>query len=379
MKNLLRQHWRKAAILGLVATLILLGGGCLHRGHFCAQRESPSPESAALQAGLRSHITHLAQTIGERNVYRPEKLAAAADWITTKLQSTGNFQITHHGFRVSPEYHLSTVTNAPFATNIIAEKRGNSRADEIIVIGAHYDTVGFSKDWTGDDLSQFRVNSAGTPGANDNASGVAALLELARLLNGSSHARTIRLVAFANEEPPFFQEKDGMGSYLYAQKCRADGDNIVLMISLDTLGVYSFKEPHIKRPWSRSLLLGALGLKAKPDYVAFMSNWEASSGRRARECAKLFAKDSSVDVRTVSLPFLPCFGKEIFAWSDDWSFTRLGYPAFTVTDTAFYRSDRYHELWDAPGALTDDDYRSFAEVTFSLARMIQRLADQTKP
>jgi Zn-dependent M28 family amino/carboxypeptidase len=210
------------------------------------------------------------------------------------------------------------------------------------------------------------VDERGTPGADDNASGVAALLAVARALANVSTERTIRFVAFVNEERPFYQT-DAMGSVVYARHCRSVTNEFVVgMISLETLGCYS-AQPHHKRFWFSFASL--MGLPAKPDYVAFLSN--CYSRRFARECAEIYQAHSPVPVRTLSLPSM---GK-LVAWSDDWSFWREGIPAFSLTDTAFLRHDHYHEISDTEEKL---NYATMADVVWGLRQVIERLANSAE-
>ena len=157
---------------------------------------------------VRSHIHQLAGAIGERNVFRPKALQAAADYIESVWQA--------QGYRVEAQrYAVDGVACA----NLEVTKEGRSRANEILLLGAHYDTV-----W-------------GCPGANDNGSGVAALLEIARLFVDVSPAMTVRFVAFVNEEPPFFSTRH-QGSAVYAKAARTRRERIKLMVSLETIGYY---------------------------------------------------------------------------------------------------------------------------------------------
>jgi hypothetical protein len=165
-----------------------------------------------------------------------------------------------------------------------------------------------------------------------------------------------------------------MGSWFYAQDCSNKQERVLMMLSLDALAVY---DPANRKSSKRKVFKGVaasfLGLADSPDYVAFMSNWDAHSGVKAKQWAKVFSRYSPMSVRTVSLPFIK---GEIFAWSDDWSFTRHGYPAFTVTDTAFYRSDRYHELTDTFAKLTPADFEGFTDVVYGLREIIKHMANQ---
>jgi acetylornithine deacetylase/succinyl-diaminopimelate desuccinylase-like protein len=137
---------------------------------------------------LRTHVHRLAGEIGERNVYHPQALDAAAAYIRGEWSA--------QGYPVSAQpYEVEGLS----CENLEVSRVGNDRAREITLIGAHYDSV------------------RGSPGANDNASGVAALLELSRLFAGQKPDRTVRFVAFVNEESPFFYRRQ-MGSMVYAKR-----------------------------------------------------------------------------------------------------------------------------------------------------------------
>ncbi len=365
-----------AVMVVMAAFLLRLRYG--HIAYFAPAGDST--RDTALHQEIR---TNLEQTIrvlagtngGSRHLYGTNalKLQAAADWITGQFKQMG-YDPTNFYFTIdSNKYSLGRVVQSQ-AYNIIVERRGTNDSADIIVVGAHYDTMPASMDWTGTKAGEFRPEEVGTPGANDNASGIAALLEIARSMTNALPHRTVRFVAFANEEPPFFQKPDAMGSYLYAQWCTNQSVKIKMMISLDALAVY---DPTNRQSIKRSGLKGAAasfwGIPDEPNYVAFMSNWTADSGRQAKEWAQMFAKHSRMAVRTASLPFI---NGEYFAWSDDWSFTRHGYPAFTVTDTAFYRSARYHELSDSITNLTETDFAGFADVVLGLNRTIWEMANK---
>jgi len=130
--------------------------------------------STELAGRLQGHVEQLAGSIGERNVWRAHALAAAARYVRSQWEAQG-LEVSAQGYRVEGQ----------LCENLEVEFGGEG-AGGIVLVGAHYDTV------------------QGSPGANDNASGVAGLIEIARLLRGAAAARTIRLVAFVNEEPPFF-------------------------------------------------------------------------------------------------------------------------------------------------------------------------------
>ena len=172
-----------------------------------------------LEGRLETHVRALAGDIGERNVFRPERLQAAAEHLERTLGDLGL------GVR-SQQFETRGVP----VRNLEVELRGTSRAEEIVIVGAHYDSV------------------VGCPGANDNGSGVAALLELSRLLARRDPPRTVRLVFFVNEEPPFFTTRD-MGSLHYARRCRERQERVVAMLSLETMGCFSDEEGSQQYPF----------------------------------------------------------------------------------------------------------------------------------
>ena len=322
---------------------------------------NPLPAPAALTAELRATVDQLAGVIGERNCYRPANLALAAGWIE------GQFRAIGYATRRVP---VNVPPGKPFLCgrqtvwDIEAEKPGTDRANEIVVIGAHYDSKVAMADWHADGppLPQDK----GTPGADDNASGVAGVLAVARLLKDRPLRRTVKFVAFVNEEPPFFKT-DAMGSFAYAKalakECAADPAShrkMVGMISFEMLGYFAEGE-HRKRPFG----VGATGLTAKPDYIAFLS--DGRSGDLAERCAEAFSRHASLTVRTTRVPVLA----DPLAWSDDWSFWQLGVPAFSATDTAFLRNDHYHDVSDTPNTL---NYDRMSDTVWGLRFVVESLA-----
>ena len=158
---------------------------------------------------LERHVRVLAEEIGERNVFRSGTLDAAAAYIAEEWRA--------QGYEVGRQTYEARGASC---VNLEVARQGSHRPGEILLVGAHYDSV------------------RGSPGADDNASGVAALLELSRAFAAESPARTVRFVAFVNEEPPFFLTGK-QGSMVYARAARAGGDDIRLMVSLEMLGFYS--------------------------------------------------------------------------------------------------------------------------------------------
>src|SRR5688500_6999270 len=178
-------------------------------GHSYRKPLAPlTADETLLRDRLIGHVDVLAGLIGERNVYRRGSLDRAADYIEQQFSANGYV----------PGAQPYRVADA-IVRNIDAQHASSS--ESILIIGAHYDSV------------------TGCPGANDNASGVAAVLELSRLLGGDDGEQPrVRFVAFANEEPPFFMS-ELMGSRVYARRCRERGERIAGMFSLETIGYYS--------------------------------------------------------------------------------------------------------------------------------------------
>lgn len=224
--------------------------------------------------------------------------------------------------------------------NIEAEMTGSKKPEEIIIVGAHYDSV------------------SGSPGANDNASGVAALLELARNFKEQSPERTLRFVAFVNEEPPYFQTEE-MGSRVYARRSRERGENIVAMISLETIGYYSDAENSQVYPFPFSLFYPSRG-----DFIGFVSN--TSSRTLVRGAIRVFREDAAFPSQGVAAPgWLTGIG-----WSDQWSFWKEDYPAIMITDTAIFRYPHYHRRSDTPDKI---DYDRMARVVEGVGRVVRDL------
>jgi Zn-dependent M28 family amino/carboxypeptidase len=286
--------------------------------------------TVSLASRLRGHVERLAGEIGERHVLRPPALHAAERYIADTLRALG-YAVARQN------YEAQGVDCA----NLEVAIEGSARASEIVLAGAHYDTV------------------PGSPGADDNASGVAAVLELARLLREAGPARTIKLVAFVNEEPPFFFWGE-MGSKVYARASRARGDDIRVMLSLEMLGCYSDEKGSQAYP----PLLGYF-YPAQGNYIAFVSN--IRSRHALRNVFAAFREASDFPAEKLAAPALV----PGIAWSDQLSFWREGYPAAMVTDTAFHRYRHYHQPTDTPEKL---DYARMARVVEGLASTLQALA-----
>lgn len=278
---------------------------------------------------LRAHVSYLALEIGERNVFLPDALHAAADYIRREWAAQ-HYQVN------SQYYHVMGVKSE----NLEVRRTGKAKPDEIIVVGAHYDTI------------------TGSPGADDNASGIAALLELSRLFADVETERTLCLVAFANEEPPFFFWGQ-MGSGVYAEAAKARGENIRLMLSLEMLGSYSDKPGSQGYPPLLRYFYPARG-----NFIAMVSN--RASRKELQQLVAAFKAHSDFPVESLAtFELVPGV-----AWSDHLSFWRKGYPAIMVTDTAFYRNAAYHSADDTPEKL---NYPAMANVVEGLFKALNKL------
>ncbi len=199
----------------------------------------------------------------------------------------------------------------------------------------------------------------GSPGANDNGSGVAALLELSRLFRQAQPNLSLRFVAFVNEEPPFFIT-GRQGSMIYAKAARRRGDDIRLMIALETIGYYSDAPGSQKYPPLFDLFYPDAG-----NFLGFVSNLQCR--KTMRRMVRLFRAASDFPVEHVAtLGAVPGV-----SWSDHRSFWRYGYPALMVTDTALYRYPYYHSAQDTPDKV---HYPELARVTEGLFGALSRLA-----
>jgi len=291
-----------------------------------------SGKEREISTNLQKHVFRLADKIGERNIWRLEKLGEAADYIEQTLQTQG-YTVRHQ------EYDARGVPSV----NLEIAIPGTSKANEIVLIGAHYDSV------------------IGCPGANDNGSGVAALLEIARLLNHQRQARTIRLVAFTNEEPPFFLRGD-MGSKVYAAKARRRNENIVAMLSLETMGYYSEKPHSQEYPFPFSFFYPHTA-----NFIGFVGNLR--SGKLVKQSLTAFRRHTKFPSEGTAAPgWITGIG-----WSDHWSFWRQGYRAIMVTDTAFFRYRYYHTAMDTPEKI---DYDRLSRVTLGLSHVVIELANK---
>jgi Zn-dependent M28 family amino/carboxypeptidase len=286
----------------------------------------------AVKANLLSHVNRLALEIGQRNARNYEGLKLSAQFIEDTLRS--------FGYAVRSE---TFVFDGVEMRNIEAESRGASKPEEIVVIGAHYDTVYES------------------PGADDNASGVAAMLEIARLLKDTAHSRTLRFVAFANEENPGGTPWETMGSYAYARGCHQRGEKIVAMLSLEMVGVYSDAEGSQAYPMPFKIFYPTVG-----NFIGFVANTQSRD--LVTRCIGSFRRHTKFPSEGCSAPDKL---RDINR-SDHWSFWQFGYQALMVTDTSNFRNHLYHTMRDTPEIL---DFDRMSRVATGLSRVVDELVN----
>ncbi len=288
----------------------------------------PNENHSALVERLRTHVDMLAGVIGPRPLVLPAAFHAAAGYVERELAGAG-YSIARQVYSVDGEE----------VANLIAELPGTGRRrEEIVVVGAHYDTV------------------PGTPGADDNASAVAVLIEVARLMRPLAPRRTVRFVSFACEEPPYCYTSD-MGSRVYARECREEGEKIVGMLCLEMVGFYATERGSQKVPRSIPRVFHPL-FPQRGDFLAAVANLR--SWRLLRKFRRGFKRAVKFPLFSIALPERI---QEIRR-SDNSSFWDQGYPALMLTDTSFLRNANYHMASDTPETL---DYERMAKVMVGVA------------
>lgn len=328
--------------LGILAAILLVAGvvaywvmirmpGRSHAGPLPQADETTTALATALDRDVRT----LADEIGPRNRWSPTAYRKAADFVHARLERLG--------YEVRRE--ASSPTNAKATPgNVVAERRGSDPAAGIVIVGAHYDSY------------------ADSPGANDNASGCAAVLALAERFRDLTPRATLRFVLFADEEPPQFQT-DEMGSLTYARGCAARGETIAAMFSIETVGYYTDEPNSQEYPRPLSALYPATG-----NFVGFVGN-VASRALLHRVIAS-FRETTPFPSEGGALPS----GIPGVNWSDHWAFWQIGAPALMITDTAPFRYPHYHTPDDTPDKL---DFERMARITLGLERVLRALVDAT--
>jgi len=280
-----------------------------------------------MRDNIRRHVNVLAGEIGERNFSNYEALIKAKNYIRKTFESYG-YTINDHNYKLKDKLYC----------NIAVEIKGCLKPDEIVIVGAHYDSV------------------IGAIGANDNATGVAAILEMARQYKDSHPTRTLRFIAFTNEEPPLFQTRR-MGSYQYAKQAKSKNEKIVAMYSLETIGYYSEEPKSQHYPFPFMFIY-----PNKANFIAFVSDFK--SRKLLYKSIESFRAKTKFPSEGAALP------KWIAGvdWSDQWSFWKFGYNAIMITDTALYRYPYYHTMEDTVDKI---DFPRLARTVAGLTAMLR--------
>jgi undecaprenyl-diphosphatase len=295
-----------------------------------AGAESLSPTAAR----LRRHVEKLAGEIGDRGIGEPAAVEAAREYVHTSLQAMGYDAV------LDP-YPVRLLRSVPDDTdffNVVASTGPHpSPSNPLWVIGAHYDT------------------HSGTPGADDNASGIAVLLEVAERLAEEPGQVPVRFVAYAAEEPPAFGTRN-MGSAHDARRLRERNVPVAGMISLEMLGYYDERSgSQTFAPFTRWFL---------PDRGNFVA---AAANLKSRDFLRKIEKDWTPNPKppliAAALPEV-----QLLRLSDHANYWDEGFPAVMLTDTAFLRNPNYHELSDTPDTL---DYEAMAGVAKAVARVLR--------
>jgi hypothetical protein len=322
--------------LGAAAAVVAVAGanyltavpGVSHTGALPPATDAETATAARLLAHIRAIASK------PHNIGHYDELEKAARHIEGAL--------TGLGYRPVPQIY-EVDGRAVRNIEAVIEPARPDAATQTIVVGAHYDSY------------------EDTPGANDNGSGTAAVLELARLLADlrNTASKRIRLVLFVNEEPPYFQTPD-MGSYRYAKLLAERREPVVGMISLETLGCYLDYPGSQKYPPPLGLLYPTKG-----DFIAFV----AMTGSRElmQNLIGAFRRHTKFpSVGGVAPGFVPGID-----WSDHWSFEAFRYPAVMITDTAYFRYPHYHKTTDTPDKV---DVDKLARITHGIERVIREMA-----
>lgn len=262
-----------------------------------------TPRERVLEGDLRRDLVRLSVEIGERHLGKPERLAQAADFIEASFSACG-LEVRRQTYTVAGQE----------CSNLEAEVAGTDPG--VVLVGAHYDTI------------------PGCPGANDNGSGLVGTLALARAFAGRRPSKTLRFVAWVNEEPPHFQSST-MGSLVYAQACARRSDPLEAVLCLETIGCYLDEKGSQSYPFPLNLMYPDRG-----NFLAFVS--DPPSTPLLRRLVESFRRLVKFPSQGVALP------PEVpgVSWSDQWSFWEQGYQAVMITDTAPFRYKQYHTPQD---------------------------------
>lgn len=337
------RHWfrklgrmRGAVMLPLLGAVALAGGGVgymttMPGESFRGPLPAPTVEELQLAQRLREHVTQIARE--EHNTAHPGKLDDVASYIESTLVALGH----------TVKQQMFSVDGNRVRNLEVSLGPSDQRGTKVIVVGAHYDSA------------------PGTPGANDNASGSAAVIELARILNDMKPApdHVVKLVLFVNEEPPYFKTPQ-MGSFHHARDLYTQGEDVVAMLSLETIGYYSDEKGSQHYPPPLDALYPDTG-----NFIGFVG--DLGSRELVRRVVGSFRNHTRFPSEGLAAPAtIP--GVD---WSDHWAYREHGFPALMVTDTAPYRYPYYHTAQDTPDKI---DYERLARVVKGIGHVVRELA-----
>lgn len=236
--------------------------------------------------------------------------------------------------------------------NLASTRQGTCPEKPWLLLGAHYDAA-----W-------------GSPGADDNASGVAAMLEAARIIGGLRQERTLQFVAFTLEEPQPEAGRFLIGSQAFAREAKRMHRRYEAVLILESVGYTS------ARPGSQQIPpLVNLAVPEKGDFLGVVAN------RRSRKLMKAFCRQTARHVAglpVVSYSVPPLLGAFIpeARFSDHASFWDRGYPALMLTDTAMFRNPHYHAVSDRVETL---DFNFLADVTRAVVAALYQWGERGSP
>ena len=318
-----------AVVIGVaIAAAALAVAGLVVRGPVALRSPGDFERRPVSPERLEETVRELCGTFTPRSYSNGENLDRAAAWIGDRFREAG--------LDVSEQVY--TLTEGEYR-NVIAIRKGSDPDRGVVIVGAHYDAYGEMQ------------------GADDNASGVAVLLELARTLPENPPSRTQMFVAFSTEEPPFFTT-EAMGSYHFARHIVDSGTEVDLMIALDLVGYFS------DEPGSQLFPVPLLRLfyPSRGNFIGVVGDMGA--GRWIRRVKRGMRSQDELPVLSFRAPtFVP--GVD---WSDHYWFRELGLPGVLVTDTAMMRTPHYHRATDTPDTL---DYERMAGVVQALHGVLQ--------
>jgi len=327
----------RSAMLLTTAAICLLAAGAVVLVVQPMVAPLPSTPPAVAPARLERHVRKLSVELYPRSFDQPAHLSQAARYIEDEFRAAG----------ADVSVQDVTVQEAHYR-NVIA--RFGPRTGPLMVIGAHYDSAGR-------ETAPVITGDTHTPGADDNASGVAGLIELARLLGRQAPSRSIELVAYTLEEPPHFRTEH-MGSAWHARALRTEGREVALMLSLEMIGYFSDAAGSQSYP-----VPGMTALY--PD----QGNFIALIGRFGDFAASPRAKAimlGATGLPVASLNAPPALPGVDF--SDHRNYWRAGYRALMVTDTAFMRNPNYHKAGDTADKLDYVRAAKVVQAVYSLTR-----------